>query len=448
MDLNKKLAALREERAKVITDQHALLEKAESETRDLSKDEDGVFASLSEQSRGLDVRIKQVEDLIEAERSVAEARLNARKNLPSGRALPGDDAVQIRYSKRSMEDLGGAKNEEKAYRMGMWVRAILLGDSLAQSWCTDKGMDVRSQSESVFSKGGVLVPGEFDQFIIDLREEFGIARQLLRVVPMGQDTLTFGRRTGGVTAYFVAESGAFTESEKAWDAVTLTARKLGALCKLSTELADDAVIDVAADLAREQAYAFAVKEDDCWINGDGTSTYGGIWGIRSKIIDGTHTQGAIDAASGHDTFAEIDADDLGVLRGRLPQYAERNARWLSSKFGKSQVFDALAVAAGGNTIMTVGERPRPTYLGDPIETCQSMPTVATAQNAAAMILYGDFSLASTMGDRRGFTVQVLRELYAGNGQIGVLGFERFDIVNHDLGSTTAAGPVVALLGKT
>ena len=45
-------------------------------------------------------------------------------------------------------------------------------------------------------------------------------------------------------------------------------------------------------------------------------------------------------------------------------------------------------------------------------------------------------------------LQVLRELYAANGQIGVLGFERFDIVNHDMGDNTNAGPVVALIGKT
>lgn len=443
----KTLTKAKEERAALIAQARGILDKAEAEGRATTKEENDQYDTLFAQAEEKRTSIERMERQLEAERSLADADL--KKDGGDGkRGKWGENEVRARYSRRSIEMLGGEKNEERAYRMGMWTRAMIFQDERAASWCTDNGMDIRGQSEGVFSKGGVLVPGEFSNFIIDLREEYGLARQLLRVVPMGQDTLTIGRRVSGVTAYFVGENGSFTESEKGWDSVTLTAKKLTALCKLSTELAEDAVIDVAADLASEQAYAFGVKEDDCWLNGDGTSTYGGIWGIRSKIVDGTHTQGAIDAQSGHDTFAEIDADDLGLLRGRLPVYAERNARWLVSKFGKAQVFDALAVASGGNTIMSVGERPRPTYLGDQIEVSQAMPAVATALNGSAMILYGDFAMGSTMGDRRGFTLQVLRELYAGNGQIGILGTERFDIVNHDLGSNTVAGPVVALLGKT
>ncbi len=444
MDLNKRLAKLREERAATVAAREALLEKAEKEERGLNDGEKADFSASDARQKELDTEIRQVEDLIAAQKATVDTRMAPEK--PAGKW--GDNEVRVRYSARAMEALGGKENEERAFEFGMWTRSVIFGDQKAASWCTERGMDVRAASEGVYSKGGALVPDQFSNFIIDLREQYGLARQLLRVVPMGSDTLTMPRRTGGVTAYFVGEGTAFTESDKGWDGVTLTAKKLGALSKMSTELAEDAVIDVAADLANEMAYAFAQKEDDCWLNGDGTSTYGGIWGLRSKIIDGTHTQGAIDAASGHDTFAEIDADDLGLLRGRLPVFAAPRARWLVSQFGKAQVFDALAVASGGNTIMTVGERPRPTYLGDPIEVSQVMPAAATAYNGAVMILYGDFAMASTMGDRRGFTVQVLRELYAANGQIGVLGFERFDIVNHDMGSTTVSGPVVALLGKT
>jgi HK97 family phage major capsid protein len=283
--------------------------------------------------------------------------------------------------------------------------------------------------------------------IIDLREQYGVARRLLRVLPMGSDTLMVPRRTGGVTAYFVGENATVTDSDKAWDQVQLSAKKLGALSKLSMEYAEDAVIDVAADLANEMAYAFAVKEDECWLNGDGTSTYGGMFGIRTKIIDGTHTAGAIDAGSNNDTFAEINADDILSVIGALPVYAEANAKWLVSKRGKALMFDALTSAAGGNNMMDLAGRRVNQYLGDEIVVSQAMPTVTTDLSNVAMALYGDFSLASTMGDRRGFNVMVLRERFAELGQVGVLGFERFDIVNHDLGSTTAAGPVVALIGE-
>ena len=42
---------------------------------------------------------------------------------------------------------------------------------------------------------------------------------------------------------------------------------------------------------------------------------------------------------------------------------------------------------------------------------------------------------------------MLRERYAERLQVGVLGHERFQIVNHDLGDANAKGPVGALKGQ-
>jgi hypothetical protein len=52
---------------------------------------------------------------------------------------------------------------------------------------------------------------------------------------------------------------------------------------MSTELAEDAVISIADDLAQEMGYAFAVAEDAAGWTGDGTSTYGGISGVKTKL---------------------------------------------------------------------------------------------------------------------------------------------------------------------
>ena len=87
-----------------------------------------------------------------------------------------------------------------------------------------------------------------------------------------------------------------------WDDVNLVARKLAVLTRMSSELAEDAIIDLAAWLAEEVAYAFAEKEDDCLFNGDGTSTYGGIQGVLNKL---SGKAGAMSATSGVDTFAEV-----------------------------------------------------------------------------------------------------------------------------------------------
>ena len=55
----------------------------------------------------------------------------------------------------------------------------------------------------------------------------------------------------------------------------------------------------------EAAQAFSEKEDECWLNGDGSSTYGGMQGLTQILIDGNHAASAIDATSGRDTYAEL-----------------------------------------------------------------------------------------------------------------------------------------------
>lgn len=183
------------------------------------------------------------------------------------------------------------------------------------------------------------------------------------------------------------------------------------------------------------------------VDGDGTSTYGGMEGFRTKL-NGTAYAGRIDATVGDDQFSELIAGDLDTVRATLPDYAEANARWLCHKYAKNVVFDGITRAAGGNTQEMIGGVLTNSYLGDEIVTSNAMPSGTTNYNELIMLLYGDFSQAATMGDRRGFSFRMLEERYAEFFQIGIIASERFDIVVHDLGDTSDAGPVVGLRGNT
>lgn len=353
----------------------------------------------------------------------------------------------MQYARRSGK-LKAFSNDEKglerAYRAGMWGRAVLMGDESAARWCRDNQVRVMTGTTSSTAS---LVPEEMITPIIDLREQYGVARRYCRVIPMGSDTATVPRRVSGVTAYFPGRTAATTESDAAFEDVNLVAREVSSLTRISKAYADDAIIDLGDYLATEMAYAFAVKEDECLFNGDGTSTYGGIYGIRPKIIDGTHTAGAVDAATGVDTFAEVTASDLLKVSGALPEFAGINPAWFISKRGNALVFDALKAAGGGNAIADLGERPRLQWLGDEIVISQAMPKVTTDLSNVAMIVYGDLNMGVTFGDRMGFEVDVLRERYAEFRQVGVIATERMDIVVHGLGDNTNAGAIVAMIGE-
>lgn len=267
-----------------------------------------------------------------------------------------------------------------------------------------------------------------------------------------RETMIVPRRTGGLTAYAVGEAQTITESEKSWDNVELVARKWGVLAKLSTELAEDAIIDVADDLAREMAYAFSEKEDDSGWNGDGTSTYHGIQGIRYKILNLSATRANIASlvVASNNNWADFLLTDFEKVVGRLPQYADTpRTSWFVHKTFYHTVMERLALAAGGNTQRDIISGARQfTFLGYPVVISQKMPAFEADDVVCAIL--GDLSLGVLYGDRRATTIALSEHSDFAADLIAVRATERMDINFHSPGNVSATaslrvpGPVVAL----
>lgn len=79
------------------------------------------------------------------------------------------------------------------------------------------------------------------------------------------------RQTGGATAYWVAESGAPTESQQAFDQVTLSPNTVGAFTDFSRKLMLQSSLDVEAFVRRDLARTIALELDRVCINGSGSS---------------------------------------------------------------------------------------------------------------------------------------------------------------------------------
>lgn len=337
---------------------------------------------------------------------------------------------------------------ECAYRSGQWLLATVGNNQRAAKWCQERGIETRVMTVDVDTAGGYVVPDEMEASIIDLRLQYGVARRLARRRPMASDSKSVPRRTSGVTAYFVNEDNSgVTASDKGWSNVNLAAKTLAALSLVSRNLEEDSIIDVVDDLAGEMATAFALKEDQCWLIGDGSSTYGGMTGLIT-LFEATAYASRPDAATNHDTFAEYDNTDLTAVMGVVGDIPGIAPVWLCSKLFNNVVLGRLKATAGGNSTMTLDGKLQDQYLGYPVFTTDVMPKVLTDLSDKVNAFFGDFSKSSSFGDRRGITVEVLRERYAEKLQVGILASERFHIVNHDLGSTTAGdfGPVGALYG--
>lgn len=336
-------------------------------------------------------------------------------------------------------------------RAGNWLLATMQHNEKAAVWCQSNGVPLqKAAGETIGSSGAFVVPTEFANVILDIRDSYGAIRRRARIYPMASDNTHIARHIGGTTASFVGEnatSSAFAATSMI-DAIQLTARKITTLVQMSNELEEDAVVEMVDVVANEIGLAFAIKEDDCAFNGDGTSTYGNMYGITKIVLDGNHGKAKVTAASGHNTFATLDTADLGNLMASVRASAIPNAAWYCSQTAFAATFCRLAGTAGGGYLETrmVDGVETPCYLGFPVILTQKLPLSTSSLSGAAMMVFGDMYAGAVLGQRRGITLARSEDRYMDTDQIGIIGTERFHTVIHDLGDNSNFGSLAALVG--
>ena len=361
--------------------------------------------------------------------------------------------IRQQFRHATLKAYTGPHAEKQAYLAGMFFLGALgssipgLRDERVMQWNRDHGIDLSFRNALGGENnllGGVLVPDEVEQRVIDLREARGVARREAMVTPMVSDTKAVPRRTGGLTAYFVGQnpSSGITESDKNWDNIELVCKTLATLTRYSLQLSDDAIISIGDDLTSEISYAFADKEDECLFNGTGTSTYGNIVGLKS----GTQAGSKVTAATGNTSFGTLDLADFESMVGKLPTYAEANAKWYISKAGWAASMLRLIDAGGGNTWRDLADGRRElSFLGYPVVIVQVMNSTLDAQTSTdGLVYFGDMRQAVTLGNRRGVSVFASEHRYMEYNQIGIRGMQRFDLNYHERGDSDTAGSIIML----
>lgn len=445
----KRLHNLLNRQAELINAKKALSDKLSSENRDETAEELDIQKKADEELASLSDRIKYEQKLQDELKALASQPgttipVMTPENHQLSAPVQKPDSIRIPVGYGSVKHFKGQDARLNAYKSGQFILASM-GNAKSAQWCREHGVEVLSQNEGTNSAGGYLVPPEMATAIIDLREQYGVFRRNCAKFPMSRDTLSINRRSGGLTAYWVAEEGAYTDSSKSWNQVDLVAKKLTALTYWSNELSEDSVLSLADDLANEMAYAFALKEDQCGFVGDGTSAYGGILGVINRFATGSYAGSVYQSpTAGHSLYSALTLSDFHGVTGLLPLYARPRAKWYMSQAAYSTACERLMYAGGGNTVSTIGGGTGPSFLGFPVEISQVMNTTLTSQTSTYVLFFGDLSLAACMGTRRDITVDTSNQVRWTQDQMAIKASQRFDIVVHDTGSASAPGPVVCL----
>jgi HK97 family phage major capsid protein len=336
----------------------------------------------------------------------------------------------------------GQDAEREAYIAGMVFLAGAYGSESAANFCRMHGLQVNATLQTTAnSTGGFVTPDEMLAAIIRLREERGVFPRFANNMPMGSDIIRVPRLLADVTAYWPGEGLEITASDPTLGNAELMARKLGALCKISSELDEDAVIAIGDMVTTSIAYAMADKIDDAGFNGNGESAYGGNVGLANAL----HANAVVDAIGGNTGAGTLDLDDFNNVLAKCPQYGGASNRWFMHSAVYYAACHRLMNAAGGNTNITLANGVvEPMFQGYPVTFVQVMPSVITASPSTILAYFGDLRLGATYGTRRSARTEVSTERYFELDLIGIKTTERVAINVHERGETIRTRPILAL----
>jgi len=381
----------------------------------LAKSDSASIEELQELQAKADVLEKEFDQAVELEKIKAEI-LAKRESEAQAAVQPAvfeatqpalKEVKEVIPAKAKSQKSKVFASSEDAYTAGMYL-AALGGDHNAKQF-------MAAQSGGTDNKGGFAVPDPLSNQLINLLEDYGIARQACQRIVMGSDTWAVPKVTAQATVYYPAEAAAITESDLTFAQVSLAATKLAALVKMSTEVSEDAVISMVDTVTQSIAYSIAIAEDDNLFNGVASGVNAnGIAGDAS--VDDTNVASVAALA-----LTDITACATGIGN---PVRGANNSFYVNPTVYHGQIRD-LVNAAGGNTISDLEGGQQPLLMGYPVVLTNILPAAPASGELVAV--FGDLRLGCYFGDRRSLTFKTLNELYAANDQIGIQATERIDI---------------------
>ena len=311
-------------------------------------------------------------------------------------AMPVNTPITSKPENTKMEEKKGRASDayKKAFWNGMRSKYASVSNVL---------------SEGTDSEGGYLVPDEYENTLVQALEGENVIRGRSHVITTSSGTHKIPVVASKGEASWIDENGAYPEDDDTFAQVNIDAHKIGTIIKVSEELLNDSAFNLESYFAQEFGRRIGTKEEEAFINGNGSSKPTGIL---------TSAEVGVTAASDK----TITADELIDLFYSLKGVYRRNAVWVLNdttvkairklKDNNGQYIWQPALKDGDHD----------TLLGRPILTTGAMPEIAAD---AKPVIFGDLSYY-WIGDRQGVTFKRLNERYADMGQVGFLASKRVD----------------------
>lgn len=367
----------------------------------------------AEQQRGTEAERKRVADII----SIGEQfkRYNADQLAPE--AIRAGDSVdtfrsailaKVSATPLPTSDIGLTRKEQQAYSFVRVLHALANPrDAKAQDAA---GFELEASRAAAEAAGrasrGVMIPSDIlrrdlvvgtttagghtvatdllaADFITLLRNSMVVMGLGTRMLTGLQGSVAIPRHTGAATAYWVAESGAPTESQQAFDQVTMQPRTVGAFTDISRKLLLQSSIDVESFVRQDLATVLGQEIQRVAINGSGTAPEPrGILNVSGigSVAGGTNGLAPTWAHMvGLETEVAIDNADVGSLA------------YLTNAKVRGKLKTTYKDAGSGLSVWADGNTPLNGYQAAVTNAVPSNLTKGTSSGVCSAVIMGNFA---------------------------------------------------------
>lgn len=382
---------LQKARAEAVAKAKAIVDKAKSENRETTADENVQVDAFLEQVDGHDKQIKQ-----QQEAAGRAARLNAAAvsaAAPLSRELEEDEQPKPR-----VQVIGPRMDDKKRHgfaSIGHYAMAVrnasipgAVVDPRLQIVAAASGM-----SQGVPADGGFAVPPSFSTTIWDglntdngtnllpLMDNYTVEGESLTLLA-NAETSRASSVYGGAIGYWISEAGQITSSKPKLRDVKLEPQQVAALVYVTDKLLRNSPVALDQYLTRASIAAINFKVGDALINGDGVGKPKGV------LASGSLVSVAKETSQVAATFVKANANKMWA---RLHPNARTNAVWLYNVDVEPQFDDFNTLVknvAGSENVGGFGSQiynaERQTLKGRPLIPSEFAATAGTAGDVILM----------------------------------------------------------------
>ena len=368
-----------EKKNDLVTRAEAILADAETNKRELTDDEAQELAEIRDDVRKIKEALKIHDEIKEEKKELKE------------------EAAEDMAEAQAMKE-AACKEEADHRAFDAYIRGIVLNERTNMTKTANGAVIPTTIADKIIKMVYNICP------ILEKSSKYNVKGKL--VIPYYDET------SHAITVNYASEFEELSSDVGAFDKIELDGFLAGSLTLISRSLINNSQFNIVDFVVERMAYGIKRFIENQLLNGyAGTGADAGVTGLST--LTNSLTAAAADA---------ITANEVVQLHDKIKDDFQANAIWIMSPATRTAL-RTLKSTTGYYLLNDDISTPfGSTLLGKPVYVSDNMPDMAAGKTA---IYYGDMrGLATKFSED--MTVEVLREKYATQHAVGVVGWLEFD----------------------